>query len=150
MLFYTVAIIVIIIDQITKIFVRTYIDMYERFTWLGIEFTHIENSGMAGGFLPGYARLFGVIAIFFVLFILYLRRNKEYRGRIIDISFGFLIGGAIGNGIDRLVFGQVTDFIVRFNGVLNIADHALEIGLVLLIIHEMVGAWKRKKRSVEE
>lgn len=150
MFFYIVAFLVIIIDQVTKILVRMHVSMYERFTWLGIEFTHIENSGMAGGLFPGNARLFGMIAVFFVLFILWLRRSGEYRGRMIDISLGFLVGGAIGNGVDRLLFGQVTDFIVRSGGVLNVADHALEIGIILLIVNELVQFWKRKRRTMNE
>lgn len=146
MLFYIIAIIVIAVDQLTKVLVRIHVDMYERFTLLGIEFTHIENSGMAGGLFPGYAPLFGIIAIGFVLFVFYLRRNNEWRGPIIDCSLGFLVGGAIGNGIDRLLFGQVTDFIVRSGGVLNIADHALELGIILLIIYELV-QWRRQKKA---
>lgn len=147
MLFYIIAVLVIVIDQITKILVRFNLEMYERFTWLGIDFTYIENSGMAGGFFPGYARIFGVISILFVLFVFYLRRKQDWKGPIIDISLGFLVGGAIGNGMDRLLFGQVTDFIIRGGGILNVADHALEIGIILLIIHELVQWLKRRKKQ---
>lgn len=145
MLFYIVTAIVFLIDQATKIWIRANVEMYERFTWLGIDFTYIENSGMAGGLFPGYARVFGVISILFVLFIIYLRRNEAWRGPIIDLAFAFLVGGALGNGIDRLVFGEVTDFIVRFGGILNIADHALELGIILLIVHEIV-EWVKRRR----
>lgn len=148
MLFYITAVIVLLIDQITKVLVRLNVEMYERLTWMGIELTYIENSGMAGGFFPGYARVFGVISILFVMFVFYLRRNEAWRGPIINISMGFLVGGAIGNGMDRLIFGQVTDFIVRGSGILNIADHALEIGIVLLIVHELV-QWLRRRRNQE-
>ncbi|WP_087974193.1 signal peptidase II [Oceanobacillus rekensis] len=145
MLFYTIAIIVILIDQISKNLVRIFIDMNERFTWLGMEFTHIENSGMAGGLFPGNARLFGVIAVLFVIFVLYIRKTEDWKGLLIDSSFGFLVGGAIGNAIDRLLFGQVTDFIVRSGGVLNLADHAIEIGILLLILSVIVDWLKSKK-----
>ena len=145
MRFFMIATIVILIDQISKILVRIYVDMNERFTWCGIEFTHIENSGMAGGLFPGNARLFGVIAVLFVIFVLYIRRTEEWKGPLIDSSLGFLVGGAVGNGIDRLLFGQVTDFIVRSGGVLNVADHAIEIGIVLLILSGLVDWMKSKK-----
>lgn len=145
MVFYIVAIIVFIIDQATKLFIRANLEMYEPVTWLGMKFTYIENSGMAGGFFPGYARIFGVISILFVIFVLYLRRNEEWKGPIINISLGLLVGGALGNGLDRLFFGQVTDFIVRFGGILNIADHALELGILLLVIHEIVQFLKQRK-----
>ncbi|MHA6252809.1 signal peptidase II [Oceanobacillus sp. CAU 1775] len=146
MLFYIIAIVTIIIDQVTKIYIRTNVEMYERFTWLGMEFTYIENSGMAGGFFPGYARVFGVVAIFFVIFVFYIRKSDEWRGGFMDIGLGLLVGGAIGNGVDRMIFGEVTDFIVRSGGILNIADHALELGILILLVYLLI-EWVRSKRS---
>lgn len=143
MLFYVIAILVIVIDQFSKYLIRIYIDIDETITWWGIPFTHIENSGMAGGLFQGYARLFGVVAVLFVIGVLYFRRTGEMKGALIDCSFGFLVGGAIGNGIDRLLFAQVTDFIFRSGGILNLADHAIEIGVLLLIISGIV-SWLRK------
>lgn len=150
MLFYLISVFVVIIDQLTKFLVRAHVELHESFTWWGIDFTYIENSGMAGGLFPGYARLFGLVAIVFVIFVLYLRRSDEWNGRLIDISLGFLVGGAIGNGIDRFVYGEVTDFIVRSGGILNIADHALEIGVILLVIDVFISWRKSKKQPIEE
>ncbi|MBV7506766.1 signal peptidase II [Bacillus sp. sid0103] len=144
MLFYVIAILVIVMDQLSKYLIRTYIDINETFTLWGIQLTHIENSGMAGGLFQGYAWLFGVLAVFFVIVVLYFRRTGEMKGALIDCSFGFLVGGAIGNGIDRLLFGQVTDFIIRSGGILNLADHAIEIGGLLLIIYVVV-RWLKNK-----
>ncbi|WP_026907407.1 signal peptidase II [Paucisalibacillus globulus] len=145
MLFYVLTILVFILDQVSKYLIRFYIDINEKFIFLGIEFTHIENNGMAGGLFPGYARLFGVVAVLFVILVSYLRRNEDMKGALIDSSFGFLVGGAIGNGVDRLLYGQVTDFIIRSGGVLNLADHAIEIGLLLLIIY-VIFSWFKNKR----
>jgi signal peptidase II len=145
MLFYVISIFVIVMDQLSKYLIRAYIDIDEEFTWWGIELTHIENSGMAGGLFPGYARLFGFMAVLFVIGVLYIRRTGDMNGALIDSSFGFLVGGGIGNGIDRLLFGQVTDFIIRSGGILNLADHAIEIGVILLIIY-VVASWIKNKR----
>ncbi|MBS4214016.1 signal peptidase II [Neobacillus rhizophilus] len=144
MLFYVIAILVIVMDQLSKYLIRAYIDINETFTLWGVHLTHIENSGMAGGLFQGNARLFGVVAVFFVIGVLYFRRTGEMKGSLIDCSFGFLVGGAIGNGIDRLLFGQVTDFIIRTGGILNFADHAIEIGVFLLIIYGVVRWFKNK------
>ncbi|MDR7075790.1 signal peptidase II [Neobacillus niacini] len=145
MLFYLIAILVLVMDQLSKYLIRTYIEINETFTLWGIQFTHIENSGMAGGFFQGYARLFGVGAVLFVIGVIYIRRTGEMKGALIDSSFGFLVGGAIGNGIDRFLFGQVTDFIPRSGGILNVADHAIEMGVILLIIYGVVSWWKEKR-----
>jgi signal peptidase II len=144
MLFYVIAIFIIVMDQLSKYLIRAYIDINEEFTLWGIELTHIENSGMAGGLFPGYARLFGIMAVLFVIVVLYIRRTGEMKGLLIDSSFGLLVGGGIGNGIDRLLFGQVTDFIIRSGGILNMADHAIEIGGILLIIYVVV-SWVKNK-----
>jgi signal peptidase II len=145
MQFYVIAILVIILDQLSKYLIRIYIDINETITLRGMPLTHIENSGMAGGLFQGYARLFGVAAVLFVIGVLYFRRTEEMKGTLIDSSFGFLVGGAIGNGIDRLLFGQVTDFIIRSGGVLNLADHAIEMGVLLLIIYGVV-SWLKNKQ----
>ncbi|NEU30621.1 signal peptidase II [bacterium LRH843] len=144
MLFYVIAILVIVMDQFSKYLIRIYIDINETFTLWGIQFTHIENSGMAGGLFQGYARLFGIVAVLFVIGVLYFRRTGEIKGALMNSSFGFLVGGAIGNGIDRLLFGQVTDFIIRSGGILNLADHAIEMGVLLLIIYGVV-SWLKNK-----
>ncbi|WP_066066879.1 signal peptidase II [Neobacillus soli] len=144
MLFYVFAILVIVMDQLSKYLIRTYIDINETFTLWGIQLTHIENSGMAGGLFQGYARLFGVVAVLFVIGVYYFRRTGEMKGALIDSSFGFLVGGAIGNGIDRLLFGQVTDFIIRSGGILNLADHAIELGVLLLLIYGVI-SWLKSK-----
>lgn len=147
-LFYIVALLVFILDQISKYLVRAYVGLGETFSLWGIELTHIENSGMAGGMFEGYARLFGIVAVVFVFAVLYYRKTGEMKGAMIDCSFGFLVGGAVGNGIDRLVFGQVTDFIIRSGGVLNIADHAIEAGVALLIIYAVVNGLKNLRFKI--
>lgn len=105
---------------------------------------------MAGGLFPGNARLFGVIAVLFVVGVLYFRKTDNMKGALIDSSLGFLVGGAIGNGIDRLLYGQVTDFIIRGGGVLNIADHAIEIGMFLLIIYVLISWFKKRAQVIAE
>ncbi|WP_144548444.1 signal peptidase II [Bacillus sp. X1(2014)] len=144
MLFYVFAILVIVLDQLSKYLIRAYIDINQTFTLWGIPLTHIENSGMARGLFQGHARLFGVLGVLFVIGVLYYRRTEEMKGALIDSSLGFLVGGAIGNGIDRLLFGQVTDFIIRSGGILNLADHAIEIGVFLLLIYGVV-SWLKNK-----
>lgn len=146
-IFYIIVLLVFISDQFSKYVVRATVHIGETFTLWGIEFTRIENSGMAGGLFEGYARLFGMVAAAFVGVVLYLRKTGEMKGAWIDCSFGFLVGGAVGNGVDRLVFGQVTDFINRSGGVLNVADHAIEVGAALFIIYLAKNGLKHLRRK---
>ncbi|MFC5650966.1 signal peptidase II [Paenibacillus solisilvae] len=139
-MFYAIAILVALIDQISKYLIRSYLHIGETASLWGIELTHYENSGMARSLFQGYARLFGIAAVIFVAAVLYYRRTGQLKGLILNCSLGFLVGGAVGNAIDRLLFGQVTDFLVSRSGkgILNFADHAIEAGVLLLILHGVI------------
>lgn len=147
MLFYLVASLVIAIDQITKYLIRMYVQVGETFPLWGMEITHYENSGMAHSLFQGYGRLFGLAAVLFIISVLYYRKKGTIKGTLADISFGFLVGGAAGNGLDRILFGQVTDFLTSRSGkgILNMADHAIEIGVVLFIFSAIVEYVKSRK-----
>ncbi|OXM87889.1 signal peptidase II [Paenibacillus rigui] len=150
MLFYIIAGLVVAIDQMTKILIRMNVEIGETIPLWGMELTHYENSGMAHSLFQGYGRLFAVAAILFVTVVIYYRRQGVLKGVMADLSFGFLAGGAAGNGIDRILFGQVTDFLTSRSGkgILNLADHAIEIGIVLFIVSGLL-QMVRKRRSSE-
>ena len=116
MWFCMIAMVVILIDQVSKIWIRMNLDIGDSLFFGRWEITHYENSGMAFSLFQGYAWLFGVIAILFVIGVFYYRSMGAWKGRLADMIAGFLVGGAVGNGIDRLVFGQVTDFIMSRSG----------------------------------
>ncbi len=151
MFFYLIAIVVIAFDQLTKIWIRMNVAIGESFQlWNSpIIITHYENSGAAFSSFQGYGRWFVPVAIFVVAFLIYYRK-KEGKRVLLDVGAGFLAGGAIGNAIDRVLFNQVTDFITfgYSNGILNLADYSLNIGMVLLIADtvntELIQKKKRK------
>ncbi|WP_123041437.1 signal peptidase II [Cohnella candidum] len=147
MVFYAIVVLVVIVDQLSKILIRSNVDLgeYTRLGWLRI--THYENSGMAGSMFPGYGWLFGIFAFAFVIWVLYFRWKSESKSLLLDISLGFLVGGAIGNGVDRLLFGQVTDFLVRSRGILNVADHAIEAGVLFFLAHSLTLLWKSRREA---
>ncbi|MBM6383550.1 MULTISPECIES: signal peptidase II [Paenibacillus] len=153
MLFYFIALLVTLVDQGTKLAVRMYMEVGDmmRLGDSGMQLQHYENSGMAGSMFQGNARLFGVVAILFIAGILYYRRKGEIRGFWMQAGAGFMVGGALGNAIDRFVFAKVTDFLVfpSGRGILNLADVAINIGVILLVIGMLIRAWKsyRAKRS---
>ncbi|RNB91900.1 signal peptidase II [Brevibacillus fluminis] len=145
--FYIVAALVIIADQVTKYLVRVNISEGDTLLFWGMQLTHYENAGMAHSLFQGYARLFGVAAILFVAGVFYFRKQMEQKGTLLEISLGFLVGAAIGNAIDRFLFGQVTDFLLSPSGkgILNLADHAINIGFLLLIINGGMQVYRKWK-----
>lgn len=84
-----------------------------------------------------------------MLLFLIIYRKRESRRTLLDIGAGFLAGGAIGNAIDRVLFNQVTDFIIvgSGNGNLNLADYALNIGLILLLVDTVYTELIQKKKK---
>lgn len=148
MLFYIISLVVILIDQLTKYWIRTHMVVGGTASFLNpyIHFEYYQNSGAAFSSFQGYGKLFVIFAVFVTAFIIYYRAKGIIKGVLMDVATGFLVGGAIGNAIDRAVFGKVTDFIVvgTKSGIMNIADVAINIGIFAIIILVLV---RRKPKS---
>jgi len=129
------AVLIIILDQITKIVIRNSFSLYETMEIIpGIfNLTYIENTGAAFGLLAD-KRIFFVLMTFAVLAgILYFYRTIPKELRAIRFSLGLVVGGAIGNLIDRILYGSVTDFFdLRIWPVFNIADSAIVLGMLYI------------------
>ena len=151
MLFYLIAGVVAAADQITKWIIRKYVDVGETFPLWGMEITHYENSGMAHSLFQGYGRLFALAAVLFIIGVVYYRKTGEIKGVWADLGFGFLVGGAAGNGIDRILFGQVTDFLTSRSGkgILNLADHAIEIGVICFLASAVVQLIRKRSTRTD-
>ena len=95
--------------------------------------TNVRNSGAAFGVAPAGAWFFLIAsAVVAVGLVVYVARNPGTLQS--DAVLGLIMGGTIGNGYDRVMFGTVTDFVnVHFWPVFNVADSAISIGVVLLL-----------------
>jgi signal peptidase II len=152
MRFYLVVLLVILADQASKHWVRLHLNVDENLeVWQGIlYFIHYENGGAAFSMLQGYGRLFVLVAAFVVALVLYYRMKLKLKGIILDLGTALLVGGAIGNAIDRVLFNQVTDFIhFKWNhGILNLADFAINTGVILLLI-DLFFLQPKKEKAIE-
>lgn len=144
-----VAFVVIALDQWTKIWVRSTIPDYTYIVpieQLGdyFVFEHVHNYGAAFGILQNQGNLFVVIAAIVTAAILYYAGTLKTDQRLLRILLGLQLGGALGNVIDRLYQGYVTDFVrVGIPGVyywpnFNIADSAIVCGVIGLAIYIFV------------
>ena len=141
----------IALDRVTKYLVQDRLDMG---SWTpvfpGFGLTHVHNSGIAfslfaDGGLTSRIILHAVILIAVVV-IGWMLVRQNHRGWMAGIGFGAILGGAVGNLIDRVLHGWVVDFIhvwVQIGGKMhswpdfNIADSAITVGACMLIIHEL-------------
>lgn len=141
MLSVLIAVATIVADQVVKNAVVDRIALYERVPVLGnvLRLTYIRNSGAVFGIMRGagsYFTLFSVVAAGVLLIVLFLARKSSI---LVKVSLGMVLGGAIGNLIDRFQYGAVVDFIdVGFSEAarwpcFNIADAAITVGVVFLI-----------------
>ncbi|MDP2211995.1 MAG: signal peptidase II [Candidatus Aquicultor sp.] len=134
-MFYIVATLIIVIDQITKAIVRSAMPIGESLPLIpGVLYlTHIANSGAAFGILQNNRVIFFVAAAVVISLIFCFQRSLGKDNRAMNFCLGLVMGGAIGNLIDRVTIGAVTDFIdFRFWPVFNVADSAIVIGAIFL------------------
>lgn len=130
---------VILSDQVSKIWVQNNLNLMESIPVIrGIfHITYIQNPYSAFGLLRFHNAVFVIIALLIILIIVFFLRNKiTEKNKLVFFSLIFILGGSLGNLIDRLRVGSVIDFLdFRIWPIFNIADTALNIGLFLLIVH---------------
>lgn len=138
------SVVVIFADQLTKVVMNNWLNLYETVALTPfLNLTLAYNSGAAFSFLAGAGGwqrwFFTVLAIVIVsVLLVWLNRLKQHVNTE-AIAISLIIGGAIGNVIDRVLYGHVIDFIDVYVGsyhwpAFNIADSAIFIGAALLII----------------
>lgn len=127
-------------DQLSKLWIRTHLSIGESLPLIGrLSLIHLRNTGSAFGLLANQTFLIIVISIAALLFILLFLRYISPTTTLSIVAIGLLMGGALGNLIDRLRLGSVTDFIYfRLWGdfhwpAFNIADASIVVGVCLLI-----------------
>lgn len=152
---YLIALFVIIFDQWTKWLVVKNMELYESITLIEnfLYFTSFRNKGAAWGILQDQMIFFYIITIIVIVGIIYYLHKYVKDNLFQGIAIAFVLGGAIGNFIDRLVRKEVVDFIdvMIFNydyPIFNVADSFLVIGVILIFIATIME--ERKGRSEHE
>ncbi len=142
---------VVIVDQVTKAIICITIPDIERVYYLGshpvfFRFSHQVNEGVVGGMFRYKPVLAYAAPLFATCILLYLFRFLEPGSRLQSTAYGLIAGGAIGNLIDRLRLGHVTDFLQfhfyfipfdfpwKYFPAFNVADSSICTGVFLLIV----------------
>jgi signal peptidase II len=128
---------VIVLDQITKYLIATYLapfDSIEVFPFLHI--VNVRNTGAAfGSFRNVGSSFFIVISVIAIIFVISLLVKRTYN----YVGLSLVLGGAIGNLIDRILYGKVVDFIDFSAGsfhwpAFNVADSSLTVGIAAILL----------------
>lgn len=134
---FSISLIIILLDQLTKYLVRQNIQLNESLPIIKnvLHLTYITNTGSAFGLFKGLNSFFVILSFVVICGIFYFSKKIKNSENVMQFAIGLLLGGTIGNLIDRLVFGAVIDFIdFRIWPVFNIADSSVTISIILLII----------------
>ena len=130
------AIIVLVIDQFSKLIVRDQLLYRESFPDTGFfRFTHTFNTGSAFGIFQDQNTPLIFVSVIGIGILIMIYRSQRVPTALLRLSLGLQVGGATGNLLDRLFLDHVTDFIdVGPWPIFNVADASVSIGIVLLIL----------------
>jgi signal peptidase II len=141
---------VVLLDQLSKAYIRSNfqegVDMWAPWPWM-IQYAriiHISNTGIAFGLFQGMGNIFTILYVVVVIGIVYYFMSVPMEDWLLRLALALLLGGALGNLVDRLTQGYVTDFISVGNfPVFNIADSGITLGVIALAI----GVWLQERRE---
>lgn len=127
---------VVLLDQISKAYIRQLLVPGESIPVVPglFSLTHTRNPGAAFGILPGRQIFFLIVTLVVIAVIIYYYQRVHPREYLVKMAMGMALGGALGNLIDRTTTGLVTDFLdFHFWPVFNMADTFLVVGFALIV-----------------
>ena len=146
-----ISLIIIVLDIISKLLISMNMNLNSSITVITNFFniTYVHNYGAAFSILIG-ARIVLILISLIILYILYKYLKKEELNKYNNICYSFLIGGIIGNLIDRIIYGYVIDFlsfkIINYNfPIFNVADIFITLGTFMFLIRMVRSDLKCKK-----
>ena len=145
---------VVVIDQVIKYFVAMYLPQTGVVTAIPhlLDLNHVENRGVAFGMFENMRWIFVALTSVIIVILLYIIIFKKIKSKMFLISSALIIGGGIGNLIDRVLYGYVIDYLQLsfFSPVCNFADYAVTVGTVLLVIYLLFMSDSSKKENKVE
>lgn len=139
-----IAAVVVLIDQLSKLLVINNLMPIGNVPLIKgvLEFTYVENDGAAFGMLSDNRYVFMIASVLIIALLGFVIYNYHGQSKLFDVCLGLILGGGVGNMIDRIRFGYVVDFIDFcafdfWTWVFNIADSAVVVGCILAIVFVM-------------
>ena len=155
-LFLLVAVVIVAADQFTKHWISSTLPLGESLPEFGcLSIVHVQNTGSAFGLFADQSVILSIVAIIGIIVVLLFYRYLSTYGILGTLSLGLILGGAVGNQIDRIRLGHVTDFILvrLWNHVywpaFNVADSAITVGAIILACFVFLTLRKSDDKSSE-
>lgn len=145
----------VVVDQVVKYLVRANIPLYDSVGFLPgvMDLTYVQNTGAAFSLLSEHTWVLTLLSAVVSVGILIVMAKGIFDDRMGRLSLALLLGGAVGNLIDRALFGFVTDMFettfVHF-AIFNVADIGVVVGGILLCLHVIRSFFRERKQGKEE
>jgi len=161
LIYYVIAFIVFLIDQATKWLIATNYKLHETHNVIGefFQLTSHRNKGAAFGILENQRWFFIIITTVVVVGIIwYLQSLLKSKRKLLPFALSLVLGGALGNFLDRALHGEVVDFFqfnFNFGGypytfpIFNVADSGIVVGVALIFLDALIG-WRKEKQGAVE
>lgn len=146
---FLIAAVILVLDQVSKYLVRANLALGETWVpwpWLApyARIIHWTNTGVAFGMFQGNNVLFAILAFLVSCVIVYYYPQVPAADKVLRFALAMQLGGALGNFVDRVFVGEVTDFVSVGNfAVFNVADSCITVGVAILAI----GVWMQDRRE---
>ena len=152
---FNITAIILIIDQIIKIIIRSNLNEYQEIKIIKNFFsiTLLKNTGAAFSILKNSTLLLIIISVLFILLISkYIKKEEKNLTKLDVYSYGIILGGIFGNLLDRIIHKGVIDylsfrFLSYYFPVFNFADISITVGIALLIISTIINEKKQDKEG---
>lgn len=155
---FLICILVIVFDQLSKVVLSSILTLNQSISIINncFHLTLIHNTGIAFGMLKGSSNIILIVTIIGLILIARSLKNDFLKDNLVNkkvlfirkVAIGFILGGAIGNMIDRFRVGYVIDFLdFRIWPVFNLADSFITIGAVILFWNLFIPSKKLSKRD---
>ncbi|WP_044479260.1 signal peptidase II [Paenibacillus antibioticophila] len=157
MIFFLIALIAFLIDQATKYWIATSLTINEQIPVIGNFFliTSHRNRGAAFGILKDQRWFFIVVTTVVLIGIVwYMLKIRKSGNRLLQTALALVLGGAVGNFFDRVLTGEVVDFL-QFNfgsytfPIFNVADSCIVVGVALIILDSILEIRREKQQAAE-
>lgn len=151
-LFFGISLVIFIIDQTTKFWVKNSILPFETIYVTGFfNLVYVENVGSAFGMFKSLGNVFFITVSIIAIVVISVLIIKD---RVNRLSYSLLLGGALGNMTDRIIYGYVIDFFDFHIGgyhwyVFNVADASLTVGMILILINAFLPNKSVKDDSIQ-
>lgn len=147
---------VIVLDHLTKLYIEIWLPLNTSFQpWPEFsdlfQFTHVSNTGAAFGLFPSSSNIFMLVALLVAVIILLYNYRLPTGHLLFRVALGLQLGGALGNFIDRIRLGHVTDFFdVSDLPVFNVADASIVVGVMVLIFLMLTEGRETEPETMDE